>query len=142
MPIDLPERFEAGSPNTLGIIGLQISTEELLKIGIDQIKKKKTENIEKLYEVLKEFSYDLEILSEKENNIGVISIIGKDYTPQEIENMLNDEVVVTRRGLHCAPLAHRHMGTIKNGGTLRFSVGYFNTDEELEKFREILENIF
>ena len=142
MPIDLPERFEAGSPNILGIIGLQISTEELLEVGIDQIKKKKTENIEKLYDVLKEFSYDLEILSEKEDNIGVISIIGKDYTPQEIENMLNDGGIITRRGLHCAPLAHKHIGTIGSFGTVRLSVGYFNTDEDLEKFREILEGIF
>lgn len=142
MPIDLPERFEAGSPNILGIIGLQISTEELLKIGIEKIKEKKVENIKKLYEVLEEYSYDIEILSDKENNVGIISIVGKDYTPQEFEEIFNNEGVITRRGLHCAPIAHRHIGTIKNGGTLRLSVGYFNTDEELEKFREILENIF
>ena len=49
---------------------------------------------------------------------------------------------MTRRGLHCAPLAHKHMKTIKNGGTLRLSLGYFNTDEDLEKFKESLENIF
>lgn len=142
MPIDLPERFEAGSPNILGIIGLKISTEELLKIGIEKIKKKKTENIEKLYDVLKVFSYDLKILSEKKNNIGIISIIGKDYTPQELEEIFNDEGIVIRRGLHCAPLAHKHIGTIDSFGTVRLSVGYFNNDEDLEKFKNILESIF
>ena len=142
MPKDLPERFEAGSPNILGIIGLQISTEELLKIGIENIKEKKIKNIEKLYEVLEEYPYDLEILSDKKNNIGVISIVGKDYSPQELEALLEDEGVVIRRGLHCAPLAHQHMNTIQNGGTLRLSVGYFNTDEDLEKFNLILEKIF
>lgn len=142
MPEDLPERFEAGSPNILGIIGLQISTEELLKIGIEKIREKKVENVKKLYDVLREYSYDLEILSERENNIGVISIRGKDYTPQELESLLNDEGVITRRGLHCAPLAHNHIGTISSAGTVRLSVGYFNNDEELEIFKDILEGIF
>ena len=142
MPVELPERFEAGSPNILGIIGLEISTDELLKIGIEKIREIKNENTRKLYEVLDEYCYDIDILSDKENNIGVISIVGKDYTPQELENLLNEEDIVTRRGLHCAPLAHKHMGTIKNGGTLRLSLGYFNTDEDLEKFKESLENIF
>lgn len=142
MPVELPERFEAGSPNILGMIGLKISTEEILKIGIEEIRRKKAENIEKLYDVLEEYSYDLEILSDKENNIGIISIIGKDYTPQEIESMLMDEDIVTRRGLHCAPLAHKHIGTINSSGTVRLSVGYFNDDKDLERFKEVLEGIF
>lgn len=142
MPEELPERFEAGSPNILGIIGLQISTEELLKIGIENIEKIKRKNIEKLYDLLNEYSYDLKILSDRENNIGIVSVIGNNYSPLELENILNNEGVVVRRGLHCAPLAHKHMGTISDGGTVRFSVGYFNNDEDLEIFNEILENIF
>lgn len=141
MPEELPERFEAGSPNILGMIGLKISTDELLKIGIEDIKTKKQENVRALYDILEEYSYDLKILSDRENNIGVISIEANDYTPQELENILGDEGIVTRRGLHCAPLAHRHMGTDKNG-TLRLSVGYFNDEEDLDKLRQILESIF
>lgn len=141
MPEELPERFEAGSPNTLGIIGLKISTDELLKIGIQNIKKRKQENIKALYDLLEEYSYDLKILSDKENNVGVISIEANDYTPQELESIFNDEGIVTRRGLHCAPLAHKHMGTEKNG-TLRLSVGYFNDEEDLDKLRQVLESIF
>lgn len=141
MPEELPERFEAGSPNILGIIGLKISTDEVLKIGIENIKKRKQENIKILYNLLKEYSYDLKILSDKENNIGVISIEANDYTPQELENILNSENITTRRGLHCAPLAHRHMGTEKNG-TLRLSVGYFNDKEDFDKLRQVLETMF
>ena len=141
MPEELPERFEAGSPNILGIIGLKISTDELLKIGIQNIKKRKQENIKALYDLLEEYSYDLKILSDKENNVGVVSIEANDYTPQELESIFNDEGIVTRRGLHCAPLAHKHMGTEKNG-TLRLSVGYFNDEEDLDKLGEVLESIF
>lgn len=141
MPKELPERFEAGSPNILGIIGLKISTDELLKVGVENIKNKKQENIKALYDLLEKYSYDLKVLSDRENNVGVISIEGNDYTPQELESIFNSEGVVTRRGLHCAPLAHKHMGTEKNG-TLRLSVGYFNNQEDLEKLKEVLESIF
>ncbi|MEG2847707.1 MAG: aminotransferase class V-fold PLP-dependent enzyme [Bacilli bacterium] len=141
MPNELPERFEAGSPNILGIIGLNIATDELLNVGLENIKKKKQENIKALYDLLEEYSYDLKILSDRENNVGVISIVGSDYTPQELENIFNSEGIITRRGLHCAPLAHHHMGTEKNG-TLRLSVGYFNDDEDLDKLREVLESLF
>lgn len=141
MPEELPERFEAGSPNVLGIIGLKLSTDELLKIGIENIKNKKQENLKKLYDLLDEYSYDLKIVSDRENNVGVISIEANDYSPQELENLFNDEGIITRRGLHCAPLAHKHMGTDKNG-TLRLSVGYFNDEEDLNKLTEVLESIF
>ncbi|WP_407537487.1 aminotransferase class V-fold PLP-dependent enzyme [Cetobacterium somerae] len=141
MPEELPERFEAGSPNILGIIGLKISTDELLKIGIENIKNKKQKNIRDLYDLLEEYSYDLKILSDRENNVGVISIEANDYTPQELENIFNDGGIITRRGLHCAPLAHKHMETDKNG-TLRLSVGYFNDEEDLDKLGEVLESIF
>lgn len=141
MPEELPERFEAGSPNILGMIGLKIATDELLEIGIENIKSKKEQNFKKLYELLEEYSYDIKIHSEKEKNIGVLSITGFDYSPQELEEIMNDNEIITRRGMHCAPLAHHHIGT-QDGGTLRFSVGYFNSDNDLEVLKEILDSIF
>ncbi|MGL5149503.1 MAG: aminotransferase class V-fold PLP-dependent enzyme, partial [Clostridium sp.] len=88
MPEELPERFEAGSPNILGMIGLKIATNELLEIGIENIKSKKEQNFKKLYELLEEYSYDIKIHSEKEKNIGVLSITGFDYSPQELEEIM------------------------------------------------------
>ena len=141
MPEELPERFEAGSPNILGMIGLKIATDELLEVGIENIKSKKEQNFKKLYELLEEYSYDIKIHSEKEKNIGVLSITGFDYSPQELEEIMNDNEIITRRGMHCAPLAHHHIGT-QDGGTLRFSVSYFNNDENLEVLRETLDSLF
>lgn len=141
MPEELPERFEAGSPNILGMIGLKIATDELLEVGIENIKSKKEQNFKKLYELLEEYSYDIKIHSEKEKNIGVLSITGFDYSPQELEEIMNDNEIITRRGMHCAPLAHHHIGT-QDGGTLRFSVGYFNSDNDLEGLKETLNKIF
>ncbi|WP_294094039.1 aminotransferase class V-fold PLP-dependent enzyme [uncultured Cetobacterium sp.] len=141
MPEELPERFEAGSPNILGMIGLKIATDELLEVGIENIKSKKEQNFKKLYELLEEYSYDIKIHSEKEKNIGVLSITGFDYSPQELEEIMNDNEIITRRGMHCAPLAHHHIGT-QDGGTLRFSVGYFNSNQDLEGLKETLNKIF
>lgn len=140
MPSDIPEKFEAGSPNTLGIIGLKIATDELLDIGIENIREKKEKLLEALYETLSEFDYDLKIESNIKNNIGIISITGISYSPQELEIMLNEHDVIVRSGLQCAPAAHKHMGT--SNGSLRFSVGYFNTDEDIIKLKDILDEIF
>lgn len=141
MPEELPERFEAGSPNILGMIGLKLATDELLKIGLENMRAKKRENFNKLYELLEDYSYDIKIHSPKENNIGVISINAVDYSPGELEEIMNDNEIVVRRGMHCAPLAHHHIGT-EAEGTLRLSVGYFNDDNDLEVLRDVLESIF
>lgn len=141
MPLEIPERFEAGSPNILGIIGLKIATDEILGIGIDNILKKKKDNLKILFNLLKNYNYDLKIWSELEENIGVISITTNDYSPQEFEMILNDNSVIVRTGLHCAPLAHKHMFTDESG-TIRLSVGYFNDKDDFKGLEEVLENIF
>ena len=141
MPLEIPERFEAGSPNILGIIGLKIATDEILAIGIDNILKKKKDNLKMLFNLLKTYNYDLKIWSELEENIGVISITTNDYSPQEFEMILNDNSVIVRTGLHCAPLAHKHMFTDESG-TIRLSVGYFNDKDDFKGLEEVLENIF
>ena len=139
MPEDLPERYEAGSPNTLGIIGLKLATDELLEIGIENIYIKKQNNLKKLMEILKEYEEDLEIYSEEKNNVGIILINSKHTSPKELEMFFNEYDVIVRSGLQCSPLAYKHMG-IEEGG-VRLSVGYFNEDEDFEKFENILEEV-
>jgi len=141
MPDELPERFQAGSPNIMGIIGLKLATDEILKIGIEEIKKIKINNLEKLQQILEEYNYDIEIHSDMENNIGIVSITATDYTPQELGKILSDYGIEIRIGMQCSPLAHNHMKTEKSG-TIRFSVGYFNKEEEFKNLKETLDNIF
>lgn len=54
--------------------------------------------------------------------------------------LFNDRDISIRAGLQCAPLAHRFMGTYP-AGTVRFSVGYFSTDEDFEQLRAVLDYI-
>ena len=140
MPEDIPERFEAGSPNTLGIIGLKLATDELLSIGIDNIYSQKSKNLMKLYEILDEFKDELEIYSVTNNNVGIISLNSKYNTPQELEMYLKEYGIIVRSGMQCAPLAHKHIKTPKEGA-IRLSVGYFNKEEDFIKLREALEEI-
>ena len=71
----------------------------------------------------------------------VVSLNVKDMDSSEISYILSDEFdIYTRPGFHCAPLAHKTMGT-EELGAIRFSFGYYNTLEEVEKTVEALLNI-
>ncbi|HAS80280.1 MAG TPA: cysteine desulfurase [Fusobacteriaceae bacterium] len=59
MPEDIPQRYEAGSPNLVGMIGLKLSTDWILEIGIKNIRKKEKENYKRLVELLEEYDYDI-----------------------------------------------------------------------------------
>lgn len=141
MPEEAPERFEAGSPNILGIIGLKIALDEILKIGKENILNQKQKNIKEIFQLLESYDYDINIHSLLENNIGIVSITANDYTPQELEMILNEKDIVVRTGMHCSPLAHKHIGTDRNG-TIRFSVGYFNKEDDFKELEEVLESLF
>ena len=136
MPESYPERFEVGSMNALGIIGLDLSLTWLEGIGIDNIRKQKEDNFKALLETLKGFDDEIELIY-GEPNIGIVSCCFADYSPQEIAILLDQAGVSTRSGLHCAPLAHRHLNTAPEGG-VRFSVGYLNTLEKIKNIRDIL----
>lgn len=139
MPIDLPERYEAGSPNLMGIIGLKLSTDWILEVGIENIRKKEEENYKRLIEILEEYECDLSFkIAEK--SVGVVSVLANNYSPQELGNILEGYDIYTRTGMHCSPLAHKHMGTDENG-TIRLSVSYFTREEDFEKLEEVLEEV-
>ena len=140
MPLDLPERYEAGSPNILGIIGLKISTDWIIEIGKENLLFKEISNHRRLKQIIEEHKFDINIYSPKQT-LGIISITSDKYSPKELELFLNDYQVTVRSGMHCSPLAHNQMNTSENG-TLRLSVSYFNFEEEFEQLNEILEEIF
>lgn len=139
MPDDMPERYEAGSPNLMGIIGLKLSTDWLLEVGLENIRKKEEENLEKLVNIFEEYEDEVHFQRSKKS-VGVISITTNDYTPQEFGNILEGYNLYTRTGMHCSPLAHKHMKTDENG-TIRFSISYFTREKDFKKLIEVLEEI-
>ena len=75
--------------------------------------------------------------------MGVFSIRIQSYDkPQTLSDVLEERFgLLTRSGLHCAPLAHRTMGSFELGGTTRFSFGPFNTIEHVERIGSALEQL-
>lgn len=138
MPETLPERFEAGSHNSLGIIGLKLSTDWILDTGINKIFIKEQENYIKLLAVLEEIE-DIKIYKSN-NNIGIVSCKFNRYSAGDIGEMLNDYDIAVRTGFHCSPSTHKFMET-GSDGTVRFSIGYFNNDEDFEELKRSLNEI-
>ena len=139
-PEETPDRFEAGSHNSLGIIGLNIALKWIRESGMNNLRIRKEKTTQKLLSVLAGHADKLDILSDTtRENVGVVSCVFKKHPPKEVGALLDKSDIDVRTGLHCAPYAHRHIGTFPLG-TVRFSPGHFTTDEELAVLDGALKN--
>lgn len=141
-PDVLPDKFESGTLNAPGIIALGQGVKYILDHGIDNIRKTEEDLtrhfIEELRKIDKVKIYGP--LDVKEQGAVVTINIG-DEDSSEISYILDEEYDIgVRSGLHCAPLAHKTIGSFKQGA-IRFSFGPFNTHEEIEKGIEAIRQI-
>jgi len=132
-PDVLPDRYEAGTLNAAGLAGLRAAVRFILSQGLGNIRTREMKLTAYLLDKLRE-NDAIRIYGpqDAEKQVGVVSVNIANYQPEEIGYVL-DEVygVMVRTGLHCAPCAHRTIGTIERG-TLRISLGYFNTEAEID----------
>ncbi len=77
---------------------------------------------------------------EPKSSIGVVSCVFNNYSSDSIGQVLSNNDVAVRTGLHCAPFAHRFLGTFP-AGTVRFSVSYYNSDEDFKMLDKALSYI-
>lgn len=138
MPDEIPIRFEAGSHNIQAIAGLNAALKWISKTGIPEIYNREQLNRSRLVELIKK--YDNITLIEPKSSIGVVSCNFDNYSSDSIGNVLSEQNIAVRTGLHCAPCAHNFLGTFP-AGTVRFSVGYFNNDEDFEMLEKALNYI-
>ncbi len=130
MPLFYPDRLEAGTANIAGIIGLGAGVGFVSKRGIDNIYKKET----RLIKALKERLNTLDKVTVYPNNDGapVLSFDMKGRNSEDIARYLSERSdIAVRSGLHCAPLAHKSMGTIDKG-TVRISPSVFTTENDIK----------
>lgn len=139
MPLSSPERFEAGSHSSIAIAGLNSSVKWLLSQGIQKVYKQEQTNRQRLIGILS--GYDNIRMIQADNQIGLISCLFDQYSSDEIGQVLSEQHIAFRSGLHCAPYAHRFIDTFP-AGTVRFSVGYFNTDEDFSMLDHALQYIY
>lgn len=137
---NIPERFEAGTQNVAGAIGLAEAIRYIRKIGLKRIEKIDKELlIYALKKISKIKNIKVYNLSEK-NRTAVISFNVKNVHPHDIASILNESNIAVRAGHHCAiPL----MKSIKadHGGTVRASFYFYNTKEEVDKLVNALNRI-
>ncbi len=132
-PEFLPDRFESGTPNGVGIAGLLAGLQFIKEKGIENLRRQETELIKRLADGLRKVAgVRLYGPENGEDRIAAISFTMEGFSPSEIALRLDREFgVLCRPGLHCSPSAHRTIRTFPEG-TVRFSLGAFNTPEEIE----------
>ena len=133
-PDFLPDRFESGTPNSVGIAGLLAGIRFIVEKGIEKIRKHEMDLIEKLIGGLKEFP-QVRIYG-PETGLGRVATLSFNVaplSPAEVAFRLEREFgILCRPGLQCAPAAHRTIGTFPEG-TVRFSLGYLNSKEQVDR---------
>jgi cysteine desulfurase family protein len=132
-PDFLPDRFESGTPNGVGIAGLLAGVQFVLKKGIEPIRQYEIGLIEHLIEGLKKIpQIKLYGPENRADRIATLSFNLAQLSPSDVALRLEREFgILCRPGLHCAPAAHRTIGTFPEG-TVRFSLSAFNTEEEID----------
>ena len=140
LPGSIPERYEVASPNIQAISGLYAALQWIKKTGIAEIFGQEQANHHKLLELLQKYDNVQIVAPDEPNGIGVVSCVFDGYSSDNIGNVLSEQNIAVRTGLHCAPYAHRFLGTFP-AGTVRFSVSYFNTDDDFEQLASALDFI-
>ncbi|WP_293961234.1 aminotransferase class V-fold PLP-dependent enzyme [uncultured Fusobacterium sp.] len=129
-PLVMPEGLEAGTLNTLAIVSLGAGIDFIQKVGIENIRKHEDKLTQRFLTELKKIP-EVEVYgSDKRGPVVTLNIKGIDSG--DLAAYLDEEYgILVRGGLHCAPKIHEAIGNGENGG-VRFSFGFFNTDEEIE----------
>ena len=145
-PEYMPDKFESGTPNIPGIYGLNASLKYILKEGISSIREKELEITDKFLNEIHNLN-EVKIIGIKEikNRTAVVSLDFLNRDNGIVSYYLNKNYgISTRSGLHCAPSAHKSLGTFPNG-TVRFSFSHFTTIEDINysinAINKVIENV-
>lgn len=132
-PLFLPDKFEAGTPNTIGLAGLAAGVSWILARGIEAIRAQEDALAGRFMRGLTEIpGIDLYGPAEPSRRTAVISFNIEGLSPSEAALELDERfAILSRPGLHCAPAAHRTIGTFPRGA-IRFGFGVFNTEAEID----------
>lgn len=143
IPDFMPDRFEAGTPNLPGILGLRSALLWLREETPEKLLEHELQVTEHFLKGLEILEPQVKIIGRKglTGRTGVVSLSFPGRDASEIAALLDSEYQIqTRVGLHCAPHAHKTLGTYPEG-TVRFSFGWNNTIEEADRILDALRQI-
>lgn len=141
-PDFLPDKYESGTLNTVGLAGLSAGVQFVLDETVEKIREKEMRLTKRFIKGTCEIlNLSLYGGCDENRQTSTISFTLKDISPSQIGLTLDEKYgILCRVGLHCAPLAHKTIGTFPDG-TIRFGMGYFNTEKEVDFALEALEKM-
>ena len=140
MPTMLPDKYESGTLNLPGIIGLHAALMYLKEVGVEAVHDKKMELTAYFLEELKKFpSIHVAGRKDTDQRVAVVSLDFQNADNAMVAFELESEYgIMTRVGLHCAPMAHKSLGTYPQG-TVRIAFSASNTKDEIDVLLKALE---
>jgi len=141
-PEVLPDRFESGTANSVGICGLGAGLKFIADVGMDRIRSHEESLTECLIDGLSGIKgVTLYISPDKSRQAPVVSFNLFGYLARDVGEILHkSHDIMVRTGLQCSPRTHRMLSTLPTG-TVRISPGYFNTEEEIQVIIEAVATI-
>ena len=133
LPAYLPDRFESGTMNLPGIYGWEAAMAYISERGIDSLRAHEVQLTKRFLDGIRDISrVRLCGPADSENRVGVLSLDFPDRDNAAVSYELEQRYgILIRCGLHCAPSAHKSLGTFPKG-TVRFSLGYANTEADVD----------
>ena len=137
---ELPNKFEAGTQNVEGVVGLGAAIDYIENLGYDEINKIENEVVAYAKDKLSKLNYlDLYLTSNEENHSAVISFNVKGVHPHDVASILDSQGVCVRSGNHCAQPLMRYFGI---DSTCRASFYFYNTKEDVDRLVAGLEKVY
>ena len=142
-PDFMPDKYECGTPNTIGLAGLAAGAAFILEQGVEVVREKEEALALRFLNHLHDLRGDVTVYGPlaAQKRIPLISFNLRNITPSDAALYFDEQWgVMCRPGLHCAPAAHRTIGTFPQG-TVRFSFGFFNTEAHADLAAEALRQL-
>jgi cysteine desulfurase family protein len=133
-PVFMPDRYESGTPNTIGIAGLGAGVSFVLEQTVGTVRDQEERLISRFLSGLRDLRDDVIVYGPQDasRQTAVVSFNIRDVSASDAASYFEDNRgILCRPGLHCAPSAHRTIGTFPRG-TIRFSFGFFNTQRDVD----------
>jgi len=129
-----PYRMEFGTPNMVGVAALWAGQEWIDAQGLENIYAHELRLAKKLVTGFKEIDgVTVYCCDDMKDHLSTVSMNVEGMDASNVGTWLDVNYdIATRTGLHCAPLVHKQLGTLENHGSVRFSIGAFNTDEHID----------
>jgi cysteine desulfurase family protein len=140
-PETLPDKYEPGSHNMVGIAGLLAGVQWILAMGVANL-------YEKEKQLSEQFIHEIQTIEgvriagpqTTRNRCGVFSLVFDSYPHETAKELEKTFAISSRSGLHCAPYAHQAIGTDVLGGTLRVSIGPFHTAKDISYLTQAISH--